>query len=199
MTVKNYLIKKLSIFNISDFSPRGKFKELLTIFSAWAIPAFLFVLWSSSYYPDVKFYEKAITEGIGPNLWNAIGSFGIFSFGLALVFLPYTTPSFVAKQILLNTYAIGCLTFGLLVGQWCLLPFGELEWWQQGLFGFTSVFLLFLVLVYNLVIWYLSFLIQNDESQKSAFLIKFEQLHWAWRVCLGSFISTLAFLAFLNA
>lgn len=199
MTMRNYLSERFSVFDKSDFIPREQIWEAIYIFFAWAVPAFIFVLWANTYYPEVKFYREAITEGIGPNLWNAIGSFGLFAFGLAVVFSSFKIPSLITKQILSNTYAIGCLTFGLLVGQWCLLPFGQLVWWQQGLFGITSVFLLLVVCVYNLVVWYLSFLIQNTQHQKSAFLTKFERLHWVWRAGFGLFISGVALLVFLNA
>ncbi len=167
------------------------------VFLAWSIPAFIFVFWTNSYYPDVEFYNNAIKEGIGPNLWNAIGGFGIFAFGIAVIFSPFSTPSVIAHKILSNAYAIGCLSFGLLVGQWFLLPFAQLEWWQKGLFGVTSVFLLPLSFVYNLVIWYLSFLIQNSRQNKSAFLINITKLHWLLRALLGAFVSGIALFAFM--
>jgi len=199
MSMKNYLSERFSIFEKSDFLPREQIWEAVLVFSAWAIPAFMFVLWANAYYPEVEFYKKAITEGIGPNLWNAIGSFGFIAFGIAIVFSSFEAPSIFARQLLSNTYAIGCLTFGLLVGQWCLLPFSELVWWQRGFFGVTSVFLLLVVLVYNLVVWYLSFLIKNTDNQKSAFLSRLEQLHWVWRAAFGIFVSVVSLLVFLNA
>lgn len=199
ISMKRYLSEEFSIFDTNDFLPREQIGGAIKVLSAWAVPAFIFVLWADTYYPNVEFYKNAITEGIGPNLWNAIGSFGLFSFGIALAFSPLKTPSLFATQLLSNTYAIGCLTFGLLVGQWCLLPFSELVWWQQGLFGVTSVFLLLLVFVYNLFVWYLSFLIHNSRIDKSKFLGKFEQLHWVWRAGIGTFLSAISLAAFLNA
>lgn len=198
MSMKNFFLEKLDIFDRSDFSLGRQVWEPIYIFCMWAVPAFTFVLWANTYYPEVEFYKSAITEGIGPNLWNAIGSFGLFAFGIAVIFSSFKIPSIIAKQILSNTYAIGCLTFGLLVGQWCLLPFSQLDWWQQGLFGVTSVFLLFIVFVYNFIVWYLSFLILNTQHQKSAFLNKLDKLHWFWRVGLGSFIAVVSFLVFLS-
>lgn len=193
------ITKKFSHFQRSDFIPRDEIWEPAIIFFAWAIPAFIFVLWANTFYPDTEFYKAAINEGIGPNLWNAIGSFGVFSFGVAMMLSPFHIPSIITIKILSNTYAIGCLTFGLLVGQWCLLPFEELVWWQQGLFGVTSVLLLLVVLIYNFIVWYLSFLIQNTPEKKSNFLIKLEQMHLIWRVLFGLFISAIALLVFLNA
>ncbi len=197
--MRNRLTKIIGIFERSDFHPKEELWEAIIIFISWAFPSFIFVVWANAYYPEVEFYQSAINEGIGPNLWNAIGSFGLFSFGVAVAFSSFTTPSKIAKQILSNTYAIGCLTFGLLVGQWYLLPFGELVWWQQGLFGVTSVFLLAVVFAYNSVVWYLGFLIQNTEHKKSEFLIKFEKTHLFCRVGFGLFISSISLLVFLNA
>lgn len=170
--MKKFLTEKLSIFEKGDFVPGNHLWGAVTIFLAWSLPAFLFVVWADKFYPDVEFYQSAIREGVGPNLWNTIGSFGLFAFGLALSLSSFSIPSLVAKQILINTYAIGCLAFGLLVGQWYLLPFNELVWWQQGLFGVTSALLLIIVLLYNMAIWYLSFLIQNSPDKKSRFLVR---------------------------
>lgn len=128
--------QQFSHFERSDFIPNESLKEAFTIFFAWALPAFLFVLWANTFYPEVEFYQAAINEGIGPNLWNSIGSFGLFAFGVAVIFSKFSTAALVAKQILSSTYAIGCLTFGLLVGQWCvLLSMEGMVWWQRGWFG----------------------------------------------------------------
>ena len=166
MIMKNFLAKQFCIFERADFVPEKELREAVTIFLAWALPTFIFVVLAGKYYLDVEFYQAAINEGVGPNLWNAIGSFGFFTFGVGVSLSSFFTPSLVAKQILINTYAIGCLTFGLLIGQLCLLPLNELAWWQQGLFGVTSAFLLVVVFLYNMVVWYLSFLIQNSPEQK---------------------------------
>ena len=189
----------LSVFDREDFHPKNDVFEAVYTFAVWALPAFIFVIWANTYYPEVEFYQKAIKEGIGPNLWNTIGSFGLFSFGVAIGLSSFKIPSVIAKQILSNTYAIGCLTFGLLVGQWYFLSLNELVWWQQGLFGITSVFLLGVVFIYNTIIWYLGFLVGSSHNQKSAFILKFETIHIFWRIGFGAFISCVSILVFLNA
>jgi len=169
------------------------------IFFCWALPAFTFVIVTSSFYPDVVFYKKAITEGIGPNLWNAIGSFGLFAFGLAILLSESLLLRTIAVQILSNTYSIGCLTFGLLCGQFYALANNtSLEWWQMGLFGVTSVFLLLIVLCYNTFVWYLTFLLQNDRGDKSSFIIKLEQMSVIWRFLLGGLATVPITLLFFN-
>lgn len=130
-------------FSKSDFFLKRQFLEGLIIFCAWAIPSFMFVSWSSIYHPDVEFYRSAISEGIGPNLWNVIGSFGLFLFGLTITFPNYSWLAGIAWKILSSTYAIGSLSFGLLLSQRVfLLANNNLIWWKLGLFGVTSGLLL---------------------------------------------------------
>lgn len=199
MKLKEFLEQQFSHFEKADFMPKKEIKEAILVFSAWSIPAFVFVLWANRYYPDVEFYQIAISEGLGPNLWNAIGSFGLFTFGVAVIFSKFMFPATVARQILSNTYAIGCLTFGLLVGQWALLITNEgLIWWHRGLFGVTSSFLLVIVFAYNLIVWYLHYLIKNEEDYKSAFLCKLEQMHWLWRALIGLFVALTITVIFLS-
>ncbi|NAW64793.1 hypothetical protein, partial [Photobacterium halotolerans] len=117
-SVINYVIQRFCHFERCDINPGNSYKEAISVFLAWTVPAFIFVLWASNFYPEVKLYHDAITEGIGPNLWNVIGSFGFFSFGIAMIFSNHTGPALVADKVLSNAYAIGCLNFGLLSGQW---------------------------------------------------------------------------------
>lgn len=196
--MKIFLRDQFKHFELSDVWPGRRFREAILVFLSWAFPAFLFVIWSTTYYPDVKFYQEAISEGIGPNLWNVVGSFGLFVFGIAVVFSKHFLPSAIAKHILSNTFAIGSLLFGLLFGQWyVILKHIDFGWWKNGLFGVTSGLLLLVVLIYNLTIWYLYFLISNDGKEKSEFLVKLEQMHWLWRAGIGLGLCTLITFAFL--
>lgn len=76
--MKECLLKQFSHFELADVNPGREIKEALLIFFCWSIPAFIFVIWTNVFYPENEFYQSAIREGIGPNLWNAIGSFGLF-------------------------------------------------------------------------------------------------------------------------
>ena len=197
--MKEFLIERLNHFERNDFMPGEHLKEAFIIFFGWTIPTSLFVIWANNFHPEVHFYQEAIGEGRGPNLWNTIGSFGLFAFGIAIIFSRFTTPSLVARQILLNTYAIGCLTLGLQIGQLCvLLSSHEWIWWQKGLFGITSSLLLVVLFTFNSVFWYLSFLIKNDDKNKSNFLVKLEQMHWIWKFVIGFFLMTLISSIFLS-
>jgi hypothetical protein len=197
--MKEFIFSQFSHFEWEDINPGVHIKEALIVFVSWAFPAFIFVVWSNAYYPHVEFYQSAISEGIGPNLWNAIGSFGFFAFGVAIVFSKYYFPARVARNILFNTYAIGSLSFGLLLGQWWLLLANpDLIWWHRGLFGITSGFLLVIVFFYNVMIWYLCFLIRNESNEKSTFLLKLEQMNISWRIAIGSFMALLITIIFFS-
>ena len=197
--MKTFLIEQFKHFEIMDVLPGKQIKEAIVVFLAWAVPAFLFVLWASVFYPEVKFYKDAITEGIGPNLWNAIGSFGFFSVGVAIIFSKYFYPSVIAERILSNTYAIGSLSFGLLLGQWSfLLTHNDLIWWKVGFFGITSGLLLVVVFFFNLFIWYLSYLIKPSNSGESDFLFKLGQMHILWRVIIGLIFCAITLVLFLS-
>ncbi len=186
-------------FSKSDFFLKRQFLNGLIIFCTWAIPSFMFVSWSSNYHPEVEFYRNAINEGIGPNLWNVIGSFGLFSFGLTITFPNFSWLADIAWKVLSSTYAIGSLSFGLLLGQWVfLLINNNLIWWKLGLFGVTSGLLLVILFFYNLALWYFSFLIQQRNSDTSPFLIKIGQMHLLWRIVFGLAIMGLVSLLFLS-
>ena len=195
-----YVQNQFSHFEWDDLNPIKELPDALYRFSVWALPVFIFVLWSNKYYPHVEFYQEAISEGIGPNLWNLIGAFGGFAFSVAIVLSKYIFPAKAARQILLNTYAIGSLTFGILLGQWYLiLNTSEIIWWHRGLFGITTGPLLVIVFVLNFAVWYLGFLIRNDSNGKSMFLIKLEQMNYFWRLGFGLFMGLMIAVIFLNA
>ncbi len=98
--MREFLVQQFSHFELEDVYPGKELKCALFIFCAWAIPAFSFVLWAEHYYPTVEFFQSAITEGIGPNLWNALGAFGLFMLGLSIIFLNFNFPALVAEHIL---------------------------------------------------------------------------------------------------
>lgn len=195
--MRRLLKEQFKHFKKQDFYPGSRIIEAVQVFMAWSVPAFLFVIWATIYHPEVTFYQEAIRQGIGPNLWHVIGSFGFFVFGIAVVFSRYSLFSVVAKKILSNTFAMGSLTFGLVFGQWCIL-FGQddLIWWERGLYGITSGLLLIIFVILNFVIWYMSFLIENNGKIKSVVLIKLDQVHWIWKFILGLGFCTLITYAF---
>ena len=174
-------------YDETDFSPRPGLKEAVTILSAWSVPAFIFVLfvqWLSKC-RSVEYFSQAITEGIGPHLWNVIGVFGFSLFGAALLLPSVPILAFAANRVLVNVYAIGSLMFGLLLGQFLVgLSASALETWRLWLFGALTVVLFVAVLALNLFTWYLSFLIY-DPKGKTSFVTNVEKLGIWWRLCIS--------------
>jgi len=161
--------KELSIFDISDFNPNKAWISAIQILSSWAVPAFVFVILVSAVneYRPVEYYEKAISQGIGPILWNVMGAFGLAFFCLSIIFSRIRWLSTVAHQILTNVYAIGAFSFGLLFGQVvCLVPQLDkyMETWQVYLFSPAIAILLLVVAGLNVAVWYMSYLIKWDSS-----------------------------------
>lgn len=190
--LKVYLGKQLGIFNKSDFAIGRDWKGAVSTFLYWAVPAFLTV-----YFVDmlgevrsVEYYNKAISQGIGPILWNFIAVMGFAMFGVAFIFNKIRLFSAVAHQLLINVYAIGALTFGLLLGQFIVLA-PELKvniatWKLFFIFpitAFSFVFILFL----NAVIWYISHL----SRANSPFMERLSSLNFFIRLVVGLFFSGL--------
>ena len=191
MVLENFLnkIRKNCLhFNKGDFSPRYGLAEATIIFCAWSIPAYFFVWiihWLSKYMA-AEYFNKAIAEGIGPHLWNIMGVFGFSLFGMSLMFPTSKFLSLIANRVLVNTYALGSLMFGLLLGQISSrFLTASLEKWSRWL-NVGGFFVLVFILVFgiNFFAWYLSFLIYNRNG-KSLFLEKAKRMDLSCRVCFG--------------
>lgn len=74
----SYLRTQFSSFDRHDFSIGGAWREAVLIFMCWAVPAFFLVLFvhNLAELRTVKYYQQAISQGIGPVLWNFIAVFG---------------------------------------------------------------------------------------------------------------------------
>ncbi|EGQ8517832.1 hypothetical protein [Vibrio parahaemolyticus] len=194
--MKKIDVKIIEHFGKAALKPkREDYIKALISFLSWFLPAFLFVLWSSAYYPESEFYSKAADEGKAPNFWNLIGSLGVLLFGVCLLFPKAGVISYATNKVLLNTYSVGCLTLGLVVGQLFFLPYDTLTWWQAGLFGSGVVVSLFVVICFNLIVWYLAFL----TSRCSQFLDKLATLSVFYRLPISLGILSLIVYLLLNA
>ena len=152
------------------------------------------------YYPNIEFYREAIEEAIGANLWNLMGLFGIFSFGLAIVFSKEQWVAKVSRSILINTFAIGSISLGAIVGRWLsAIALVDFPLWKISLLNLGFYTGVCLVLFLNIFIWYGAFLLQNTPNQKSNFLIKLEGMHVLWKICFGIFFILLSAIAIMTA
>lgn len=164
---KSYFQAQLQPFDRKTLWSPKILKESLVVLW-WAVPAFVLVLMVDRYpkYLPSTYLDKAISEGIGPHLWNVIGTLGLFLVGLALLF---PRSKFIAKsahQVLINTYAMGGLSFGLVTGQLIteFVPASEnIETWKAWLLGTEALFLVCQIILLNLSLWYLGHLMASRE------------------------------------
>ena len=117
--LKKYLKDQFNSFDKIFFTYNIKFKKSLIDSLYWLVPAFLFVILTKNkidYLPN-KYFEKAISEGIGPTLWNVIGAMGLFFLGLLFLFPSVYFFAKATQRLLENAYSIGLLSLGLIVGE----------------------------------------------------------------------------------
>lgn len=188
----SFVKSEISKFNRSDFSIKDELREPAEIFIYWALPAIIsviFISWLGGH-RTVDYYREAISQGIGPILWNVMACIGLIIFGFSVIFSKVRFLSVVASQVLKNVYIMGTLTFGLLLGQYiCLVPeiHEQVEIWRFWLILPLSLYLLTAVFALNFAIWYLSFVVKWEGNFRS----KLNQIHWSIRTISGVFISLL--------
>ena len=173
-----FLRDEISKFTNEDFSPRCEVSRPLKIFFGWFLPSFLYVIFIEflSNYQAVEYFNEATKQGIGPNLWNMMGGIGFILFFLAVAFYPLKCISKAAEITLENTFAIGSLMFGLLLGQFVTSTqdmITHLETWKLWITFPLAIFSFSIALFLNTVTWYFSFLIKSD----GCFYKKLGKLH----------------------
>lgn len=195
-----FLKRQIKEFEKQDFNIGSNWKEAISLFLYWAIPAFLtiVIVESLSDTRTVVYYRQAISQGIGPVLWNFIAVFGCATFGLSFICNRVKLLSIIAQQLLINVYTIGSLNFGILFGQFIILSpdlISEVELWKLFIVFPLSYLLLTFVFSLNLLMWYLSYLIRWGNP----FLVKLSSVNWFVRFIVGTiFSSTFLFLLWLE-
>lgn len=164
-------------------------KGALVIFS-WATPSVLIVWLVARYRKHVPsaYLEAAISEGIGPHLWNVVGTLGLVLVGFALLFPRSRFIARSAYQVLINTYAIGGLSFGLLFGQLATAltsAAANVASWKAWFMGAGGFFLAVQALTFNFSLWYLGHFMASREAS-DGFLHRVEGV--ALRLRLAAFL-----------
>jgi hypothetical protein len=182
--IRAYFQEQLALFDRSALWSTQVAKEGAFVAFWWGLPAFL-VVWCVANYPHYlpsSYLSAAISEGIGPHLWNAIGTLGLVLVGLALLFPKSKYLAKSAYQVLTNTYAIGGLSFGLLFGQLATsIASANIQQWKLWLLGVGGGFLAIQLLFLNFSLWYLGHLMVSRESG-DGFLSRVERMHLRLRV-----------------
>jgi hypothetical protein len=85
--LRTYLRTQLQPFDRTALWSSHVAKEGLLVVFWWAVPSFAIVLLVAHYRDHLPsaYLESAISEGIGPHLWNVIGTLGLVLVGFALL------------------------------------------------------------------------------------------------------------------
>lgn len=183
--LRTYLQAQLQPFDRRALWSPQILKEGRVVMFWWAMPAFVMVCLVDRYreYLPSTYLEAAISEGIGPHLWDVIGTLALVLVGLAFLFPRSRLIAKSAHQVLINTYAIGGLTFGLLLGQLAtalVSASANVAAWKAWLMGVGGAFLAIQALLLNFSLWYLGHLMASREHDGS-FLHRVEQVAFRLR------------------
>jgi hypothetical protein len=192
-SIRAYVLEQLALFDRTALWSSKVAKEGVLVAFWWAVPAFFLVCSVEKFHQKLPstYLEAAISEGIGPHLWNVIGTLGLVLVGFALLFPKSKYVAKCAHQVLINTYAIGGLSFGLLFGQLATsIASANIEQWKLWLLGVGGVFLAIQLLLLNFSLWYLGHLMVSREFG-SDFLNRVERVHWRLRVFAAALIAGL--------
>lgn len=194
--MKAYLRAQFLKFNRDDFSPRLELSNAALIFFAWAIPAALSITVTRQLgrFASVTYLNAAISEGIGPHLWNVVGIIGVVLFSLFILAPRAKWLAVAANRVLVNTYAIGALTFGLLFGQWAnAFAAATLDRWQAWANGVGFSLLFMLVISLNFLVWYLGYL-SSPTRLNTGFAVSLSSVDFRIRFVLGILLGAVAIL-----
>lgn len=177
-------------FKRSDFWPGCELKQAAIVFVAWALPAIVGVIvtdWIGSH-RSVKYLQMSIQEGIGPHIWNVFAVLGMIPVGLLIAAPRQKWLAIAAYQVLQNTYALGALMFGLLLGEWICVTA------PQNAFLLVMVMRLMLAFSFclNLLIWYVAFLV-SPVRLDTGFMRSVAQIKPQFRLPLALIIVVIAF------
>lgn len=192
---REYLCTQLQPFDRAALWSSHVAKEGALVVCWWAAPSFLIVWLVARYREHVPsaYIEAAISEGIGPHLWNVVGTLGLVLVGFALLFPRSRFIARSAYQVLINTYAIGGLSFGLLFGQLATALASaavNVASWKAWLMGTGGVFLAVQALALNFSLWYLGHLMASREAS-DGFLHRVEGVALRLRVVAFLFLAVL--------
>ncbi|MCL2344847.1 MAG: hypothetical protein FWC58_03220 [Desulfobulbus sp.] len=204
--LKAYLQAQLQSFDRGALWSPQILKEGCLVMACWSIPAIAIVCLVALYREHIPsiYLEAAISEGIGPHLWNVIGTLALLLVGLAFLFPRSKLIAKSAHQVLINTYAIGGLSFGLLFGQLAMAlvsASANVTAWKVWFMGGGSVFLAILALSLNFSLWYLGHLMASREErlpqgERNCFLRRVERVDLRLRVAAFTLFAVLP-VAFL--
>jgi len=196
-----YIKKQLNPFVGATFWSPLVFKEGATIAFWWVMPAMISVWLITRYkeYLPFAYLDAAISDGIGPHLWNVVGMLGLAFFGLAVLIPRCKLIADSAYQVLANTCSMGWLACGLLLGLLTArIPaeLSKLALWKARLLEAGLAAFMFEIFALNCLIWWLANLMRLSDSD-DGFLRRVERFDLRLRflvfICL-SILPTVSFV-----
>lgn len=186
---RSWLKHHTRAFRRSDFWPGRMLWQAAIVPAAWALPAIAGVIvtdWLGSH-RSVKYLQTAIQEGIGPHIWNVFAVLGFVLVGLLIAAPRQRWLAVAAHQVLQNTYSLGALMLGLLLGEWICLSA------SQHTFVFIMAGMMFaFAFCLNLMVWYVAFLV-SPARLNTGFMHSVAQLAPQFRLPLAAVILAVAF------
>lgn len=161
-----FIQSKLIFLKDEDFLQPEDIIKPFFVFFAWIAISIIFV-WFSYYlsgFTNVDYLFQAVNEGIGVHLWTVVVFIGIGFFGTYILFPTNECLSSFTYSVLNNGFSIGSLTIGLELGKFLFFDggiYGEwLTFWNIILF----MFLFLLVIILNLIIWFVGNIASNKQT-----------------------------------
>ncbi|HEY3536661.1 MAG TPA: hypothetical protein VGL01_04450 [Trinickia sp.] len=136
---------------------------------------------------SVKYLQTAIQEGIGPHIWNVFAMLGVMLVGLLIAAPRQRWLAVAAYQVLQNTYSLGALMFGLLLGEWICLSASQLTF----VFIMAAGLMFAFAFCLNLTVWYVAFLV-SPARLHTGFMHSVAQLAPQFRLPLAAVILAVA-------
>ncbi|AJY40565.1 hypothetical protein I6G56_32645 [Burkholderia humptydooensis] len=194
LRIRHWLRHHTRDFARSDFWPGRTLFEAFTVLAAWVLPAIAGVIvtgWLGSH-RSVTYLQAAIQEGIGPHIWNVFATLGMVLFGMLVAAPRQKWLALAAHQVMLNTYSLGALMLGLLLGQWIGIGAPPASGLLHAFLRTAGMGVLFSIAFgLNLAVWYVAFL-ASPKRLHTGFMLKIARCAPQFRLPLAATIVTAA-------
>lgn len=184
-------------FYRNGFWSRGEFEGAVRDSVTWGISGLLLVLLATvaTDYSSGEYLTIAAGEGLGPRLWNVIGTAGLVFFGVFLM-RPLAGTAYLANLFLSGTHSLGAFMAGLILGGFLLqIPamFVDHGWvWLSIWTVVLSVGLATCVLM-NFCVWYIGWLVK----QQGPFLNWLNGIGVKYRISVGVFFALMPLVSLI--
>ncbi|WP_146150839.1 hypothetical protein [Photobacterium indicum] len=138
---------------------------------------------------SVTYLQKAIGQGVSPELWNTLGVIALISMGVSILLSRFDAiHSFSAKianKLLLVSFEVGLLGLGVIIGQ-TIFGFEKSQFlnWQVWFFGIGFVSMILIAILLNFILWFCSQIIYSQDG-KTNFMQKTASNHYFFIFFLG--------------